>query len=174
MGETESNMLRYLGVHPEYHAESVNKYKLTSSSVHAMGPTFLSLLIADFETTCWIVSYCSCILWISWKSQPFSCYHFCHLVILSFHSEIVIMSLCRHANYCISLGLRITPSNEPNRFDSSFSLLYVKMEVIHPLKYGFVSPSNVQCMEFQSQLFGTGGSTRVHCLMTKLSHIYLP
>lgn len=64
-----------LGSIQNTHAESVNKYKLNSSSVHAMGPTFLSLLIADFETTCWIVSYCSWISWISWKWYPFSCHH---------------------------------------------------------------------------------------------------
>jgi hypothetical protein len=64
-----------LGCIQNTHTESVSKYKLTSPSVHAMGPTFLSLLIANFETTCWIVSYCSWISWISWKWYPFSYYH---------------------------------------------------------------------------------------------------
>lgn len=41
-----------LGCIQNNHTESVNKHKLTSSSIHAMGPTFLSLLVADFETTC--------------------------------------------------------------------------------------------------------------------------
>ena len=82
------------------------------------------------------------------------------------------MSLCTYASYCIPLGLRLTPSNEPNRFHFPFSLLYVKMEVIQLLKCGFFLAPDTQCTEFQSQLLGTDGSTRVHLSYDKtFSHL---
>lgn len=95
-GKQNQTCYNTLGCIQNTHAESVSKYKLPSSSVHAMGLTFWWLLIADFETTCWIVSYRSWISWISWKWHPFSCYHSCHLAILSFGSEILL--LCHYVH----------------------------------------------------------------------------